>query len=56
MRGTSPSYFGNRPTLIENAIVLSFTYAKMLSFGERGYCDILLKFGNQHVTRFQQLG
>jgi hypothetical protein len=29
------------------------TYAKMLSFGERGYCNILHNFGNQHVTKSQ---
>jgi hypothetical protein len=32
------------------------TYAKMLNFGERGYCNILLNFGIQRVTRFQQIG
>jgi hypothetical protein len=28
----------------------------MLSFGERGYCNILHNFGNQHGTRSQQRG
>jgi hypothetical protein len=32
------------------------TYAKMLNFGERGYCNILLNFGIQCVTRFEQIG
>jgi hypothetical protein len=31
------------------------SYAKMLNFGERGYCNILHNFGIQRVTRFQLL-
>jgi hypothetical protein len=31
-------------------------YAKVLNFGERGYCNILLDFGIQRITGFQQIG
>jgi hypothetical protein len=29
------------------------SYAKMLDFGERGYCNIPYNFGIPRVTRFQ---
>jgi hypothetical protein len=41
----SPSCLGKQPTPTELRSSL-LTYAQMLSFGERNYCNILLNFGN----------